>query len=468
MSKVARTTLILMIFTMLSKVLGFGRELVLASYFGTSAYSDIFLTVLNIPNTICAMIGAALITSYIPVYYEVNKLEGEREALKFTNNTFNLFFIISILLFLLGLIFTEPLVKIFAMGFEGQKLKVATSFTKIMIIGIVFISLSKMMTSFLQVKNNFKIPGLIGIPYNIIIIAAIIISSKGDIYIIAIGASVAMLSQFVFQLPYALKSGYKYEFYINIKDKYIKRMLYLVGPVFIGVAVNQINDIVDRTLASTLIDGSLSALNYANRLNLFVTELFIASVVVVVYPMISKLASENNKKEFVEFISTAINSIILIIMPISIGAISLSTPIVKLLFERGEFDERATYMTATALMGYSIGMVAFGLRDILGKVFYSMQDTKTPMINGIIAVSTNIILNIILVRYMGHAGLAIATSISAIFCVVLLFIALRKKISYFGQDKIIKTLIKSGVAGVIMGLVVHNAYEILKASLEQD
>ena len=238
-------------------------------------------------------------------------------------------------------------------------------------------------------------------------------------------------------------------------------MSWLIGPVLIGVAVNQINTMVDRTLASTLVEGSISALNYANKLNGFVMALFITSVGAVIYPMLSKLSSEDNKEKFISSVVQSINSVILLVIPISIGAIVLATPIVKLLFQRGEFDARATSMTAIALIMYSIGMVAFGLRDIIGKVFYALKDTKTPMINGAIAMIMNIVLNIILVKYLQLAGLALATSISAIVCIFLLFGSLKKKIGYFGQDKIIKTTIKSIVAAVVMGIVTYFVYNIV-------
>lgn len=164
----------------------------------------------------------------------------------------------------------------------------------------------------------------------------------------------------------------------------------------IGVAVNQINAMVDRTLASTLVEGSISALNYANKLNGFVLTLFITSVALVIYPLLSRLSSEDNTRKFTESVVTSINSVVLLVMPVSVGAIVLATLIVKMLFERGEFDERATNMTSVALVMYPIVMVAFGLRDILGKIFYSLQDTKTPMINGVIAMVLNIILNVFL------------------------------------------------------------------------
>lgn len=461
MSKVAKATIGLMLATIIAKVLGFGRELVLAAVYGASMYSDAYLTAMNIPVVLFTIIGTTLGTVLIPMYFEVNNDLGEKKALNFTNNVFNIVIAICIVLAILGFIFTEQLVKVFAMGFEGQTLKIAIDFTRITIIGIVFTGLSYVMTAYLQIKNNFTVPGLISVPKNIIIIVSIILSVKYNPYIMIWGTLIGIATEFIFQLPFAIKSGYKYQLYINIKDKYIKKMSWLIGPVLIGVAVNQINTMIDRTLASTLVEGSISALNYANKLNGFVMAMFITSVAAVIYPMLSKLSSEDNKEKFTSSVVQSINSVILLVIPISVGAIVLATPIVKLLFQRGEFDARATSMTAIALIMYSIGMVAFGLRDILGKVFYALQDTKTPMINGAIAMVMNIVLNIILVKYLQLAGLALATSISAIVCIFLLFGSLKKKIGYFGQDKIMKTTIKSIVSAAIMGVVTYFAYDIV-------
>ena len=170
---------------------------------------------------------------------------------------------------------------------------------------------------------------------------------------------------------------------------------------------------------------------------------------------------ENNKEKFAESVANSVNCVNLLVVPASVGAMILATPVVRILFERGAFNDRSTTLTATALVFYSVGMVGFGLRDILGKVFYSLKDTKTPMINGIIAVVLNIVLNIALVKVMGHGGLALATSLSAIICIILLFISLKKKIGYYGQDKIRSTFIKTVVASLVMGVVTYFVYKFL-------
>lgn len=465
MSKAAKATIGLMLVTMLSKVLGFGRELALTYVYGANTTADSYITALSIPGVLFATIATALGTAFIPLFLEIDKSKGKEKSLLFANNIFNIVIIISTIIAIFGFIFAKPLVKVFAMNFYGKKLALTVKFTRIMIFGIVFIGLSNIMTSWLQIKENFTIPGMIGFPYNILIIIGIILSSKGNVYIMAIGTLIGMASQFLFQLPFAIKNGYKYKLYVNIKDEYIKKMLILVMPVFLGVAVNQVNAIVDRSLASTLGDGAITVLNSANRLNQFVLGLFIATIAAVIYPTLSKLSSDNNKEKFAKSVSQSINTVLLLIVPISVGAIVLAEPVVKLVFERGAFDSNATNMTATALACYSVGMIGFSLREILNKVFYSLQDTKTPMLNGALAMGMNIILNIILIRFLGHAGLALATSISALICIVLLFRSLKKKIGNFGQNKILKTMIKSLIAAIVMGFVTVGVYNLFAKAL---
>lgn len=462
MSNLAKSAFWLMVVTMLSKVLGFGREIILGYFYGTSAYSDVYIVSMNIPLVLFASIGGALATTFIPLYQEVLNEKGEERALKFSNNIMSIVIILSVLLGILGYIFAEPLVKLFAMHYTGEKLILAVKFVRIMIGGVVFIGLSNLMTSYLQIQGNFTIPGMIGFPNNIVVITSIIISAvTGNIYILAIGTLIGLATQFLFQVPFAIKRGYKFKPTIDLKDEYLKKMLWLVIPVFIGVAVNQVNTMVDRSLASGLGDGVITALNNANRLNLFVMGLFIATLGSVIYPTLSKLSSENNKEKFAESVANSVNCVNLLVMPATIGAIVLATPVVRILFERGAFDDKSTALTATALVFYSVGMVGFGLRDILSKVFYSLKDTKTPMVNGMIAVALNIVLNIALVKVMGHGGLALATSLSAIICIFLLFRSLKKKIGYYGQDKIRATFIKTLIASLVMGVVTYFVYKFL-------
>ena len=460
MSKVAKAAVGLMFATLLSKVLGFGRELALAGAYGASSYSDAFLVSLNIPTVIFSVIGTSLGTAFIPLYWEVHKNKGDEGALQFTNNVLNVVVSICLAFSILGIIFAEQIVTLFAFGFEPETFKIAVFYTRIMLLGLTCLGMNYMMSAYLQVKENFVVPGLMAIPYNIILISTIIISAKINPNLLAVGALIGLSSQVLFQLPFAIKQKYRYKFTYNLKDEYLKKMLWLVLPVLAGVAVNQVNAIVDKSLASTLVEGSISALNYGNRLVQFVLGIFIVSISTVVYPLLSKLSNEENTQLFNKTITTSINTVALLVLPVSAGAITLATPVVQLLFERGAFDSNATQMTVAALVCYSIGIIGFGLRDILGKVFYSLKDTKTPMRNGAFCMLLNIAMNITFIKVFdfGHAGLALATSISSIICIILLLFSLYRKIGDFGIKDTLIVFIKVIILSIIMAIAVKFTY----------
>ncbi|MGL6106533.1 murein biosynthesis integral membrane protein MurJ [Romboutsia sp.] len=464
MNKIIRASAGLFIITILAKILGFIRETVLVSNYGASMTTDAYITAMNIPNILFAVIASALATTLIPIFFQVEKERGEEKSLEFLNNIISIVIIATIILAILGYIFAQPLTHIFAIQFSGEKLAMATNFTKTMIFGMIFIALSNIMISFLQIKGNFIIPGMMAIPYNIIVIL-IILFSNNNVEILAIGTFIAMISQFLFQFVFAIKNGFKYRFYINVKDEYIKKMLPLILPVFLAVGVRQINIIVDRSLASTLGDGMITVLNSANKLNEFALGLFISTIAVVIYPFIAKLSIDGDKESLITIVKKSINTIIILITPVSIGAIVLAEPIVRIIYERGSFTPSATNLTASALAFYSIGMIGSGVTTILNQVFYAFKDTNKPMKIASLSVVINIILAITLIKYIGHIGLAFATSIASILGSIILFVNLKNKIGDFGQLDIIRTALKSLVASVVMGVLVSIVYKYTISSI---
>lgn len=447
-----RTVLLIITITILSKFVGFGREIVLAYYYGASSISDAYLISIAVPGTIYAFIANGISTVFIPLYTKIEKMYSEVQANKYTNNLINILLIICTLVILAGVIFTRQIVQAFALGFEGEILNLAVTFTRITFLGIYFDSMATLSNAFLQIKGNFAAPAAIAFPYNLCIIAAIILSSRGNMMILPFGVLGAAISQLIFLLPFTTRKGLRYKAILNIRDPHIKEMLYLSLPVIIGVAVNDVNIIVDKTMASKIYEGGISVLNYAQRLNGFVEGIVVYSVTAAMYPLISKLAAENNKNGLKRTLSEAITGISLLILPCTVGAMVLAQPIVEMLFKRGAFDDQAVVMTANALFFYAIGMIGVGLRGILSRYFYALQDTKTPMFNAAIGVVLNIILNIILSRYLGIGGLALATSTSILFIAILLLVSLRKKIGALGLSTLLKSFSKILFSSVVMGI----------------
>lgn len=453
-SKVAKSALILMMATLLSKVLGFSRDLALASTYGTGVVSDAYLMALSIPTIL--FIGSfcvAIQNTYMPLFTETDKNKGRAEALKFTSNIMNIIMLLSLVVTALGLIFTEPLVKIFAMGFEGERLSLTVQFTKIILFSIGIVCITYIVKAYLEIHNNFLVTGLMPLPYNIAIIASIFLSKHFGLNTLAYGTVLAFLLQFLVLLPSAFKKGFKYKLNVDLKDENVKKMALLIVPVLVGASITQVNNLIDKSLASTL-EGAVSALNYAYKLNIFVMGMFVASITSVIYPLFSRLTSDKNMEKLKDTLSTSINAVMLIIVPVSIGAFILSEPIVKLLFERGEFTSQDTIVTSQVLACYAVGMLASGVRDILVRVYYSLQDTKTPMKNSLLCVGFNIVFNLLLIKYLKAPGLALATSISSILAVFFLTYNLRKKIGRLNGKQMLITLIKTGLSGLVMAIVV--------------
>lgn len=448
-----KTAFIIMIITVISKLFGFLRDIILSYYYGASTISDAYLIALTVPVVIFSFVGIGISTGYIPIFRKIESIHGEIETNEYTSNLVNLVMIISTIIIILGLIFTEPLVHVFASGFEGETLVLAIKFTRISLIGIYFTALVNIATPFLQVKGNYNIPALIGFPLNIVTVIAIILSVKIDTALLALGSILATFSQLILLLPYMYKKGFRYKFRLDINNKYINLMIILVIPLILGTSVSEINTLIDRTLASRIAIGGISALNYATRLNGFIQDIFTLSIITVLYPAVSKMVAEKNIDGMKHSISEALISISLLIIPATVGFMIFPNSIVNLLFGRGAFDISAIKMTSDSLFYYSIGMTAFGYREVLSKTFYSFQDTKTPMINGSIGVGINIILNLILSRYMGIGGLALATSIASIVTTLLLFYSLRKKIGSFGLKYIFISFLKIIISSLFMGVI---------------
>jgi len=459
--KMKKTATILILITIISKLFGFAREVTLSYYYGASNISDAYLISQSIPSIIFGFIGTAITTGYIPMYSKIVQNYGVKEADKFTNNLVNILLVICTFIIAFGLLFTEQIVKIFASGFRGETLVITVRFTKITLLGIYFSCLIFVYSGFLQLKNNYVIPAMIGFPMNTFIILSIILSSKTDIILLPIGSIIASASQFMLLVPFICKKGYRYNAILDIKDEHIVRMMHIVLPAIIGISVNEINMLVDKTLASRIAEGGISALNYASKLNGFVQGIFVVSILTALYPVISRMAAENNIDELKKSVSEAINCVNLLVIPITFGAMIFSDPVVRFVFARGAFDGQAISMTSSALFYYSIGMIGVALRALVSRAFYSLQDTKTPMINAAISMVMNIALNAILSYFMGIGGLALATSISAIFCTGLLFISFRKKVGHFGMKGILISFVKIFAASVVMSILARLCYGLL-------
>ena len=445
--------------TLFSKFLGFVREILIASKFGSGVETDTYFVAMTATVIVMTTVGAALKTTLIPIFSEIEEKKGKDHKLRYMNNVLNVIFTITIILTIAGYFLSPVVVKILAKGFTGHQYEMAVKLNRIGLPIIIFMGFSYVFSGFLESSERFGPPAISGIPFNLVyIIYLLTLGNKYGIVGLMVTSIIAAASQWLIQVPAAKRLGFSHSMEFDLKDKYLGKALALTGPVLIGSAVQQINVIIDRTLASSLREGSISALNYASRVNDMIISVFVMAITTVIFPMLSKAFFKEDMKKGKELMSEGINMILIITVPATIGIVILAPPVIKIFFQRGAFDGTATYMTSQALIFYSLGLVGSSLRLMLNKVFYSIQDTITPMKNGIIAVGINIGLNYILIRYMDHSGLALATSISATITTIFLFLDLRGKLGKIGLKKYLICFLKTLLASAVMGLSVYAIY----------
>lgn len=459
-------TLLISIGTTTSKILGFIREVVIAAFFGASYFVDAYLIALLVPNALFSVVSGALTTTVIPLITEYKEKLGQKSVLTFLNTVTTVMAVVLAVLVLIGEVFAFYIIKLVAPGFEGEVLELAVYLSRIMFPMMLFMGLAGLGTGILQSQRRFFYPAFIGIPYNLIIIASLFLFSKmWGITGLAVGTLLGIFSQWLFQIPDLRKAGFRFKFKLDFSHPGFRKMGVLIIPVIIGSGAGQINLLVDRMLASGLVEGSISALNYASKVNTLAFGIIAVSVASAMYPEFSQAAVLKDNDKFVSSVRRTFNGLLLIILPFTLGMIILREPLIRLFFERGAFDEVATSLTVFALFFYALGLPALALREVILRAFYSLQDTMTPMIIGVGTVVLNIILNLILVRYLAHGGLALATSISITIGLFVLLWYLRKKVGKMGGSKILVSGLKITFATIVMGIVVYGLLAFLSNSV---
>ncbi|WP_027209437.1 murein biosynthesis integral membrane protein MurJ [Butyrivibrio hungatei] len=453
-----KTVLIFTIVSVFAKIIAFGRELVLSNYFGAGQVSDVFILSMTLPVTIFGFIATGVTSGYIPMYQKAKVEEGREVALKFTNTVINALIVICIAITAVYFIFPKQLLGIFASGFDDKTLELARQFTNFSIWATVFTAIVTVLSGYLQINDRIKITALVSVPLNLGVMITIIAAKiVGNIYILPIGFLLSSLIQVVFLWICSCKSGFKYSILLEGRDKYFKMFMSCLAVLILSGSLQQVNVLIDRTLATTVVVGGLSVYEYGNKISDFVMGLTIIPISAAVFPIMTK--SKDDSKELCKILSDGIRLSSLIIIPASVIMVMFADVIVKILYYRGAFSLNDVIKTADVVKYYGVGLIAFSIREMIIKCFYAVGDTKSPMINSSIGVAINIVLNFILLRLLGLGGLALATSISAVICVVLLYRALKKYL----KDIDIKIILgRCVVLYLVAGVVCYVALLIYK------
>lgn len=447
----SKIVIIVMIITLFARFFGLLREILMARYYGTSIYTDAYIIANNIPTVVFDTLGQALLTSFIPMYSKICHEENKERANLFTIRLIIYLMIICVILTIVGEVFTKQIVVVFASGVKGKVLDITIQFTRILFPSLFAMTLLNLFTGYLQIYQKFELATSITVIGNLIIILTLIISNIfQNVYIFVWGSLIGIFSQVAILIPSVIKQGLlNNKGYLFKRDRYVRLLIPLLVPVFIGSALNEINSIIDRTMVSGLGAGAVSTLNYAYKIISLAISVIATPLITFMYPKFSALAAKNDEVNFRNSIHKCFNYILVIIIPISVIIFVYRSIIVKILFERGNFDSIAASKTSYALACYTVGLTAMAVQQILIRVYYAKQNTVTPMFNGIICAAANIGLDYVLIQKYGFVGASIATSIVAIIaCIILSSLLCRKNI--LESKKLGNILLKNIVSGLVM------------------
>jgi putative peptidoglycan lipid II flippase len=456
--------------TLCAKVCGMLRDILIAAMYGTSTAEAIaFSSASRIPVLFFDIaLGSAVTSAFIPIFNDCLSSNGKKKALEFSNMFINLILVITGILSLLGIVFARPLVNVIAGGYDGEILSLIASLVIILFPMIIFTGVAFCFVGILQSFGEFIVPSIISLVSNAFLILYIVVfKNRYGVKGVAIAMLISWSLQLFVQIPSLYKSGYRYRPQLSFKDENIKKVCILALPIIFSSWVQPINNLINIRLASTLSDGgSVAALDYANRLYIILVGVFTYAVTNIIFPALSRAESSGNKEEFSLIVSKGIRYVLVIIVPVMAGFLALSTPIVRLVYERGQFDSHSTYLTASALFYYSLGMTGYAVMEVSNRAFYAMHDGKTPMIISVCGISLNIIMSVVLVSVfkLDLRALAFSAAFSANLMGLCSIIVANKRSKGIVNKDFKITIFKILVSSVIMSVFVIVTDNLIKTS----
>lgn len=446
--------------TLVSRLVGLLRDRIFAHYFGVGPTMDAYYAAFKIPDLVYnLLIVGALSASFIPAFTKLfNNNEDKSPAWKLANNVINITAVSLGVLSALGIIFTPTLAPLIAPGFSDISQQMVINFTRIMFGSTILLGLSMVMGGVLQSLRAFFLYSLAPIFYNVgIIVGAVVLVPLFGVNGLAWGVVLGAFLHFSLQAYSAYANGYRWRWYLKLRDRETKLLGKLMIPRTLGLAISQLNLVIITILASLLPVGSVAIFNFANNLQAVPIGIIGIPFALAVFPVLSMAASQNNTEEFIKNLSSTIRQILFLIIPFSIIIMLLRAQIVRVVLGTGKFDWTATINTADTLALFALSLFAQALIPVIARAFYALSNTKTPFVVGVISELFSIIAALVLMKPLGVAGLALAFSIGSILNFFILAIALRHHLKSIDGEKIFSSLLRVILAAIPMALVIQYA-----------
>jgi putative peptidoglycan lipid II flippase len=457
--RVARAAGTIGLFTLLSRLLGFVRDMVVARAFGASMAADAFFVAFRIPNLFRELLAEGTISAaFVPVFTEKLAL-GERErAWELASRVFTVLLAAAVGVVCLGVLAAPLIVRVMAPGFAAAPAQQALTvlLTRIMFPYLAFIALSALAMGVLNAHRAFALPALAPFFFNLMLIAAALwLAPRMQVPALglAVGVLLGGLAQLGLQIPGLVAHGMIPRLAWAPRDPDMRRIGRLMVPVVFGLSVTQVNLLVNTLLASFLAPGSVSYLYYGMRLIHFPLGIFGVALATAILPTLSAQAAREDFAGVKRGVVGALRLVLFVTVPAMAGLMTLRTPIVTILFQRGAFDARATAGVATAVLAYACGLWAFAAVRIVAATFYALKDTATPVKVAALAMGANIVLNLALMHPLRHGGLALATALAAMLNLVLLLFALKSRLEGLSLGALWPSLARTVAAAGVMAAV---------------
>ncbi|MDZ7841015.1 MAG: murein biosynthesis integral membrane protein MurJ [Gammaproteobacteria bacterium] len=457
--KLLKSTLVVGVMTLVSRISGLVRDIVFANIMGSGLIADAFFVAFRIPNFFRRIFGeGAFSQSFIPVYSEYRERNTAEEVRAFMDHMAGVLAAILVVLVLLGIWAAPGIVMVIAPGYldEPDKFEITVDALRLTFPYLLFISLVAMSQGLLNTCGRFGPPAVTPVLLNLCMIAAavwLVPVTANEAIAVSIGVLVAGVLQLVFQVPFLHQEDVLPVPRPKLGDPGVKRVFRLMLPAMFGVSVAQINILIGTLLASFLVTGSVSWLYYSDRVMEFPLGVFGIALATVMLPSLSKLHANNRPEAFSELLDWSLRWVFLISVPAMVGMILLSGPILSTLFLHGSTTPNDIRMMSLSLTAYAVGLAGFVLVKVLAPGFFARQDMKTPVKIAAAAMVVNIILSLILVSPLQHTGLALATSLAAWINASLLLHLLMQQGIFTPQPGWLKFLAKVAAAAAAMSAV---------------
>jgi putative peptidoglycan lipid II flippase len=455
--QIARASIIVMATFLVSRLLGLLRDVIIGAQFGTSGNYDAYVAAFRIPDIIYTLIaGGILVSAFVPTFTGYLAREERSGAWRLASAVINLVVVVLIIAAAITALLAEPIVRyLLAPGFSAEAQALTVQLMRLLLIPPIIFGVSGVVMGILYAHQSFWLPGLAPSMYNLgIIFGAVVLAPFLDVYGLALGAIIGALLHLLIQVPGLRRVGMQYSTRLAVRDPGVQEVIRLMLPRIFGVAVVQLNFLVATSLASLLGVGAVSALWYAWRVMLTPQAVVAQSVATAAFPTFADQYARGQLQQLRSSLSLTVRSILFIAIPAAIGLLVLSTPIVQLLFERGQFTSDSTELVAAALSAFALGLIGHSGVEILARAFYALHDTKTPVLLGVVALIINLALSVALIDTLQVTGLALANTVAVSIEMVLLIAVIRRRLGGLDDRHVALSALKTTAAAVLMGLVV--------------